>query len=73
MLDTTSLVHEAYLRFANSGRLHVSDREHFMRYASHVMHSVIVDFVRERRGAARGRRATRHAQLRDRRWRISGG
>src|SRR5688572_27799644 len=54
LLDTTSLVHEAYLRFANSGRLHIGDREHFLRYASHVMRSVIVDFVRERRAERRG-------------------
>ena len=47
-------MHEAYLRFANSGRLHVGDREHFLRYASHVMRSVIVDFVRERRAQRRG-------------------
>ena len=74
LLDTTSLVHEAYLRFANSGRLHIGDREHFLRYASHVMRSVIVDFVRERaRGAARWRRAARHAELRNRRWQVRRG
>jgi RNA polymerase sigma factor (TIGR02999 family) len=54
LLDTTSLVHEAYLRFADSGRLNVRDREHFLKYASHVMRSVIVDFVRERRAERRG-------------------
>ncbi len=54
LLDTTSLVHEAYLRFANSGRLHIGDRGHFLRYASHVMRSVIVDFVRERIAERRG-------------------
>jgi RNA polymerase sigma factor (TIGR02999 family) len=54
VLDTTSLVHEAYLRFANSGRLEIGDRNHFLRYASHVMRSVIVDFVRERRAERRG-------------------
>jgi RNA polymerase sigma factor (TIGR02999 family) len=54
LLDTTSLVHEAYLRFADSGRLQIGDREHFLRYASHVMRSVIVDFVRERVAARRG-------------------
>ena len=54
MLDTTSLVHEAYLRFADSGRLRIGDREHFLRYASHVMRSVIVDFVRERIAERRG-------------------
>lgn len=54
LLDTTSLVHEAYLRFADAGKLHIGDREHFLRYASHVMRSVIVDFVRERIAARRG-------------------
>jgi RNA polymerase sigma factor (TIGR02999 family) len=54
LLDTTSLVHEAFLRFTSSGRLQLSDRQHFLRYASHVMRSVIVDFVRERRAERRG-------------------
>jgi len=54
LLDTTSLVHEAYLRFADAGRLHIGDREHFLRYASHVMRSVIVDFVREKVALRRG-------------------
>ena len=54
LLDTTSLVHEAYLRFADSGRLHITDRAHFLGYASHVMRSVIVDFVRERIAERRG-------------------
>jgi len=54
LLDTTSLVHEAYLRFADAGRLHIGDREHFLRYASHVMRSVIVDFVREKVAQRRG-------------------
>jgi RNA polymerase sigma factor (TIGR02999 family) len=54
LLDTTSLVHEAYLRFADAGRLHIGDRGHFLRYASHVMRSVVVDFVRERVALRRG-------------------
>src|SRR5689334_3647852 len=54
LLDTTSLVHETFLRFANSGRLGLSDRQRFLRYASHVMRSVIVDFVRERLADRRG-------------------
>ena len=54
LLDTTSLVHEAFLRFANSGRLQLSDRQHFLRYSSHVMRSVIVDFVREALADRRG-------------------
>jgi RNA polymerase sigma factor (TIGR02999 family) len=54
LLDTTSLVHESYLRFANAGELNVTDRQHFLRYAANVMRSVIVDFVRERRAERRG-------------------
>ena len=54
LLDTTSLVHEAYLRFAGANRLQIGDRQHFLRYASHAMRSVIVDFVRERVALRRG-------------------
>jgi RNA polymerase sigma factor (TIGR02999 family) len=54
LLDTTSLVHESYLRFTNAGRLSIRDRQHFLRYAGHVMRSVIVDFVREGQAVRRG-------------------
>jgi RNA polymerase sigma factor (TIGR02999 family) len=54
LLGTTALVHEAYLRFAQAGRLRLEDRQHFLKYASHVMRSVIVDFVRERVAQRRG-------------------
>jgi len=54
MLDTTALVHESYLRFANAGRLRLDDRQHFMRYASHVMRSVIVDIARANQADRRG-------------------
>ena len=54
-LDTAALVHESYLRFAASGRLHLEDRVHFIRWAGRVMRSVIVDFARRRSAARRGR------------------
>jgi len=54
VLDTTSLVHESYLRLAKAGRLHVDDRVHFLRYAGRAMRSVIVDLVRNRQSARRG-------------------
>ena len=54
LLDTTSLVHESYLRFAAAKQVRFEDRDHFMCYAARVMHSVIVDFVRERRAERRG-------------------
>jgi RNA polymerase sigma factor (TIGR02999 family) len=53
-LDTTSLVHESFLRFEHAGRLNASDRSHFLNYAGRVMRSVIVDFARERRAQRRG-------------------
>jgi RNA polymerase sigma factor (TIGR02999 family) len=53
-LDTTMLVHESFERFAQLSRLDVSDRGHFMAYASRVMRSVIVDFARERNAERRG-------------------
>lgn len=54
VLDTTSLVHESYLRLAQAGQLRVEDRTHFLRYASCAMRSVIVDLVRQRQSERRG-------------------
>jgi RNA polymerase sigma factor (TIGR02999 family) len=53
-LDTTALVHEAYLRFVNSGELRAEDRRAFFAYASTVMRSIIVDSARERLAERRG-------------------
>ena len=56
LLDTTSLVHECFIRFANARQLGPEDRVHFFRYAGQVMRSVIVDLARaslaERRGGS---------------------
>jgi RNA polymerase sigma factor (TIGR02999 family) len=54
LLDTTSLVHESYLRFVNTGNLRLEDRDHFLRYASQVMRSVIVDIARASKAERRG-------------------
>lgn len=54
LLDTTSLVHESYLRFLKAWRLEVNDQSHFLAYAARVMRSVIVDLVRQRRADRRG-------------------
>lgn len=54
MLDTTCLVHEAYLRFVNAGELRAEDRRAFFAYASQVMRSVIVNCVHERKAQKRG-------------------
>jgi RNA polymerase sigma factor (TIGR02999 family) len=57
LLDTTCLVHEAYLRFVSAGQLRAEDRRAFFAYASQVMRSVIVSSVRERLAQKRGGRA----------------
>jgi len=54
VLDTTSLVHESYLRFLKVGELRFEDRKSFFGYASRVMRSVIVDSARERLAERRG-------------------
>jgi RNA polymerase sigma factor (TIGR02999 family) len=54
VLDTTCLVHEAYLRFESAGELRAEDRRAFFAYASQVMRSVIVNSVRERIAQKRG-------------------
>lgn len=54
LLDTTSLVHESYVRFAKAGRAGDFDQSQFLAYASHAMRSVVVDLVRRRRAERRG-------------------
>ena len=54
LLDTTGLVHEAYMRLFKAGTLEADDRAQFMGYAARVMRSVVVDFVRRRAADRRG-------------------
>ena len=54
LLDTTSLVHESYLKLMGADALPVADRRHFFAYAARVMRSVIVDFARARAAERRG-------------------
>jgi RNA polymerase sigma factor (TIGR02999 family) len=54
MLDTTALVHECYLKFAQAERLSPGDRAHFLAYAATAMRSIIVDFARARAAERRG-------------------
>ena len=54
LLDTTSLVHESYLRFEKTGAVAFRDRAQFMAYAAQVMRSVVVDVVRSRQSVRRG-------------------
>jgi RNA polymerase sigma factor (TIGR02999 family) len=53
LLDTTALVHEAYLRIAGVEMSSAEERS-FLAYASRTMRSVIVDFARKRQTECRG-------------------
>jgi RNA polymerase sigma factor (TIGR02999 family) len=64
LLDTGSLVHESYIRFAAASHLRLEGRVHFMRWAAQVMRSVIVDFARRRLAGRRGGSAV-HVTLDD--------
>ena len=52
-LNTTAIVHEAYLRLAG-GNPNWNDRRHFLRAASAVMRHLLVDHARQREAAKRG-------------------
>ena len=53
-LNTTGLVHEAYLKLVDSPAARVQDRGHFLGLASRVMRHLLVDHARTRRAAKRG-------------------
>ena len=53
-LDTTGLVHEAYLRLVEGPATTLTDRSHFLALASRVMRHLLVDHARARRRAKRG-------------------
>jgi RNA polymerase sigma factor (TIGR02999 family) len=62
-LNTSALVHEAYLKIAGSGRASWNDRAHFFAVAATAMRQIIVDDARRRSAAKHGgglRRVTFH-------------
>lgn len=52
-LNTTELVHEAYLKLAQAGHVTVHDRSHFLALASRVMRNLLVDQARARKTGKR--------------------
>lgn len=58
-LQTTALVHEAYLRLAQEKSLEVENRAHFLGIAVQLMRWILVDYERKRRAAKRGAGVTR--------------
>jgi RNA polymerase sigma factor (TIGR02999 family) len=53
-LDTTGLVHEAYLRLRDADRVDWNDRGHFIAVAARAMRQVITEYARRRLADKRG-------------------
>ncbi|MDX1548203.1 MAG: sigma-70 family RNA polymerase sigma factor [Rhodothermales bacterium] len=53
-LNTTALVHEAYLRLVDQTRAGWNDRAHFFATASRAMRFVLIDYARRRTAKKRG-------------------
>lgn len=53
-LNTTALVHEAYLRVAELEEMTWNDRVHFLATAARMMRRILVDYARKRNAEKRG-------------------
>jgi RNA polymerase sigma factor (TIGR02999 family) len=53
-LQTTALIHEAYLRLAEQGPFQTQSRNHFVALAATLMRQILVDYARRHRAAKRG-------------------
>lgn len=62
LLDTSSLLHEAYLRLQQRSQLKLSDKQHFLAYAASTLRSIVIDYIRQR-GAERHGGAFAHVTL----------
>lgn len=53
-LQSTALVHEAYLRLVDQNRVQWQDRTHFFAVSARLIRRILVDHARRRRAAKRG-------------------
>ena len=53
-LNTTALVHEAYIRLVDQSRMEWQDRAHFLALASRAMRFILIDHVRAKTAQKRG-------------------
>lgn len=53
-LNTTALVHEAYIKLADQHRINWQSRAQFFALASQAMRRILVDYARRRNAAKRG-------------------
>ena len=54
VVDTTALVHDAYLKLVNVRHATFRDRAHFLAMASRLMRRLLVDYARARKASKRG-------------------
>jgi RNA polymerase sigma factor (TIGR02999 family) len=54
ILQTTALVHEAYVRLVDCGRVNWQDRAHFFAVSAQLMRRILIDFARSRGYLKRG-------------------
>jgi RNA polymerase sigma factor (TIGR02999 family) len=52
-LQTTALVHEAYLRLTKEGGRHFQNRAHFFAVSAHLMRQILVNYAKARLAAKR--------------------
>jgi len=62
VLQTTALVHEAFMRLASAYNVDWQDRHHFLAVAARTMRRVLVDLARAQQATKRGARAV-HVEL----------
>ena len=53
-LNTTALLHEAYLKLVDQSQAEWESRSHFMAVAAKAMRHILVDYAKQRRAAKRG-------------------
>lgn len=53
-LQTTALIHEAYLRLVEQGPFQTENRNHFVAIAATLMRQILVDYARRHRATKRG-------------------
>jgi len=56
-LQTTALIHEAYLRLTEQRNVRLESRTHFFAVAANLMRQILVDYARERHRLKRGGKA----------------
>lgn len=53
-LQTTGLVHEAFIKLVDKNEIDWQDRQHFLAIASKVMRRILIDYARHRNRVKRG-------------------